>query len=105
MEVYDSFTSLFEYKIKQFIKENPDWIRLDGAKSGGNREIFCKFKYNNKIWKINSDTHIEKLKIIYNSLITGKDPFIENYTKKNNLLTLELKGNTGFKHLYIYLSK
>ena len=37
--------------------------------------------------------------------MNGELPFTENYTNKNRLLTLELKDNIGFKHLYIYISK
>ncbi len=62
MKTYNSFIDLFEKSIKPLTKENPEWIRLDGEIKGGNRQVFGKFKYNNKVWKINSDSHIEKLK-------------------------------------------
>jgi len=104
MEIYNSFINLFENEVKLLIKSHPDWRRLDGANSGGNREIYGKFKYKERIWKINSDTHINKLKKAYEIFIDGKDPFVEKITK-NNSLTLELKNNVGYKHLYIYLAK
>ena len=104
MIIYDSFTQLYENEVISLIKKNPDWIRLDGAISGGNREIFAKFKYKGKTWKIHSDTHIEKLKNAYKMLINGEDPFVEKYTKDKSL-TLDLKNNKGYKHLYIYLIK
>ena len=104
MKIYNSFISLYENKINLLIKDNPDWSRLDGRNSGGNREVFGKFKYKGKVWKINSDTHIKKLKIAYELFIKGELPFIEKRTK-NNTLTLELKNNEGYKHLYIYLNR
>ena len=104
MKIYNSFEELFKAKLITLINRHPDWIRLDGEISGGNREIFGKFKYKNKIWKINSDSHIEKLSIAYTKFLRGEEPFIETYTSKNKLLTLELKNNKGFKHLYIYLT-
>jgi len=104
MVVYNSFIELYKNKIISLVRAHPDWIRLDGALSGGNREIFGKFKYKNKIWKIHSDSHIEKLSIAYTKFLNGEDPFKETYTSKNKLLKLELKNNIGFKHLYIYLT-
>lgn len=103
MEIYKSFVLLFESKIHPLIKKNPDWKRLDGANTGGNRKVFGKFSYKGKTWKINSDTHIDKLKKIYNLFLKDVDPFIEK-TTKNNSLSLELKESVGFKHLYIYLN-
>lgn len=75
--------------------------KFDGATTGGNREIFGKFKYQGKISKIHSDSHLKKRSNVYLEFMNDNDPFIESLTSKN-LLTLSLKNNTGYKHLYIY---
>ena len=90
MEIFNNYIDLYESLVKPFIIEHPKWIRLDGATTGGNRDIFGKFKYKGKIWKIHSDSHLKKRSIVYHEFKNDNDPFIESLTSKN-LLTLTLK--------------
>ncbi len=101
MEIYNSYVELYENLVLPLIKENPNWKRVDGAKTGGNREIFGKFIYENELWKIHSDTHIEKLTKAYELFIIGENPFVKTLTKDNKP-TLEIKNDVGFKYIYIY---
>lgn len=102
---YNSFAELYRNEIIHLIKKNPDWIRLDGAISKGNQNIFGKFYYKNRLWRINSDSHLDKLTKIYDCFMNGKDPFKINKTSRGSSPTLELKKDSGYKHLYIYQIK
>ena len=102
MEIFNNYIDLYERLVTPFMKEHPTWIRLDGATTGGNLKIFGNFRYKGKIWKIHSDSHLKKLSNVYLEFMNDNDPLVESLTKKNNLLTLSLKNNKGYKHLYIY---
>ena len=88
-------------------KNNPQWIRLDGQNSGGNRQVYAFFSYNGKIWKIHSDTHFEELIKAYKDIQKGNDPFIITFTREANSECLELRPELANnpKHIYIYLKK
>lgn len=101
MKNFKSFIDLYDTIVKPIINSNPDWIRVDGALTIGNPKIFGKFKYDDKLWRINSDSHIDKLTSAYNSIKKGVNPFEEVITNKGTL-TLKLKKHIGFKYLYIY---
>lgn len=57
MVVYSSYEELIEKLLLPLIRNHPNWIRLDGQVSTGNRNIFALFEYDKKVWKIHSDTH------------------------------------------------
>ncbi len=102
-EVYDSFQQLFINKVAPLKKENPDWLRVDGAVSGGNRGVFAYFMYAGKKWRINSDTHILQLEKAYQDLEQGNTPFQVKRSgdgRENLELRKELASHP--KHLYIY---
>ena len=104
-QLYNNFKELMEDSVLPLIKKHPDWIRLDGQTTGGNRNHFAWFRYNGKIWKIHSDTHIAELLKANNEIIAGREPFIITKTNKsgNTCLELlpELAGNP--KHFYVYM--
>jgi len=104
-QLYNNFKELMEDSVLPLIKKHPDWIRLDGQTSGGNRNHFAWFRYNGKTWKIHSDTHIAELIKAYKEIILGLEPFIITKTNRSGNICLELlpelAGNP--KHFYIYM--
>lgn len=104
--IYDSFSSFYQNVIKPLHSSFPERKRLDGQLSGGSRDSAGKFKYNNRIWIVHTDTYFETLKIAFNAFESGMNPFFEQKTKRglSLLLLSEFKKlqSTKFKHLYIY---
>lgn len=102
-EVYDSFQQLFIKKVVPLKQENPAWLRVDGAASGGNRGVLAYFLYEGKKWRINSDTYFEQLEKAYQDLEQGNAPFVVVKNAKGGE-NLELRKEIASrpKHLYIY---
>ncbi|MGE5356604.1 MAG: hypothetical protein ACM3PT_10255 [Deltaproteobacteria bacterium] len=107
MKTHESFKELIEKSALPLIKSHPDWIRLDGQTSGGNRKHFAWFRYNGNTWKVHSDTHIAELMKAYKEIIAGREPFIISKTNKNGNICLELIPELAGKpkHIYIYMMK
>jgi hypothetical protein len=105
---YDSFAQFMEEVVLPMRQANPEQIRLDGRRSGGNRAIAGKFQYKRRVWKVHADTHYEPLLIAYHALTNGqsRDPFVEENTAQGRCLDLteELRRlkSTERKYLYIY---
>lgn len=87
---------------------HPTHIRLDGAKTGGNRELAGGFRHHNQVWKVHADTHYDPLVRAYEAMQKDKsyDPFIEELTPNGTCLVLTeaLRRASGseYKYLYIY---
>ena len=105
MIIYNSFGQLMTELTIPFHRTHPDWIRLDGWTSGGNRTIFAQFYYQGRRWKIHSDTHFDRLFEAYEIIQRGEDPF-EIKPTRNKGQCLDIKGRLrGAKFLYIYLNE
>ena len=105
MTIFENFEQLMTQLAIPFHRTHPDWIRLDGWTSGGNRTIFAQFYYQGKRWKIHSDTHFERLYEAYEIMQQGEDPF-EIKPTRNKGQCLDIKGRLrGAKFLYIYLNE
>lgn len=102
-EVYDNFQQLFINKVDPLKKENPDWLRVDGAATGGNMKVFAYFLFENKKWRINMDTHFKQLEKAYQDLEQGNLPFVVKSTRGGKEC-LELREGLASrpKHLFIY---
>ena len=106
VDSHASFVDFVESKVLPHRDAHPDWIRLDGAQSGGNWEIFGRFERAGARWKVHSDSHFEPLLIAYEAARAGDDPFVEAATTRG--LRLDLRDDlaarvkSGFRHLYIY---
>ncbi|MEZ4908537.1 MAG: hypothetical protein R2771_13060 [Saprospiraceae bacterium] len=107
MKTFSSFIELIENGVIPIKKNNPEWIRIDGQTQKGNRSVFAYFNYKGNKWRINSDTHIDKLMKAYYCFIKGDDPFIEIPTRNlsNKCLVLKDEIENRNKHIYIYLTK
>ena len=84
---------------------DPDHIRLDGARTGGNWEKVGEFRHHGSVWNVYADTHYEPLMIAYSAAEVGKDPFIEEDTSRGRSLTLtpELRMRQRSRHKYMYI--
>ena len=107
--IYNSFAELMDSALLPLRAANPTDARLDGAQSGGNREVAGRFRHHDKTWKINADTHYEPLMIAYRAMKKDKtsDPFVEQATQLGNCLVLKNEfqrslSDPRFKHIYIY---
>lgn len=107
MRTYDSYKELIEKSVLPLIKSHPEWIRLDGQNTGGNRKHFAWFRYNGNTWKVHSDTHIAELMKAYKEIIAGREPFIISKTNRSGNICLELKPELAGrpKHIYIYMMR
>ena len=101
---YENFIDFFRQKIAHITTK-----RIDGNETRGNRKSAGTFLYNDKIWQVNQDSHIEELTKAFNTFIRNQDPFSESNTRKNKGTCLVLNPNlieiqnSKAKHIYIYL--
>ncbi|QTE36104.1 hypothetical protein J3L18_23670 [Mucilaginibacter gossypii] len=96
------FIDFFEEAVVPYKERHKEHIRLDGRTSGGNRKAFGHFYYQDKYWKVDSDTWIEKLDIAFNELQKGVDPFRIMKTRNSKNECLIITGQKGAKHFYVY---
>jgi len=104
--MYKDFVSFVQDVVLPRQALNPDHLRLDGATTGGNREVAGKFHYNGIDWVVHSDSHYEPLLLAFASAKAGTEPFIEENTKKGRCLSLKpeirAQQKSKYKYLYIY---
>lgn len=106
VDSHATFVDFVESKLLPHRDAHPDWIRLDGAQTGGNWEVFGRFERAGARWKVHADSHFEPLLIAYEAARSGVDPFVEAPTTRG--LRLDLRDDlaarvkSGFRHLYIY---
>jgi hypothetical protein len=110
MEIFDSFSSFMTH-VKNLEREHPDWTRLDGETEGNSRKAFAYFRRDNKLWKVDEDTHFEPLNLALDAEREGEDPFDQRPTSRSTKrFCLELKSKirsrqkSRAKYLYIYAS-
>lgn len=104
MEAYKTLAALMENEVLPLSRKHPHWIRLDGADKGGNRQVFARFRYEYKTWKIHADTHIAQLLAAYALDQNGEKPFFQSKTDKGNFcLRLSSQETSTAEGLYIYL--
>ena len=104
--IYDSFKDWVEQVVHPLQKKNPNWHRLDGQTSGGNRNDVGKFRYRDRVWIVHADTRFAPVIRAYQSITNGTvpDPFTIQRAKVRDCLDLlpKLKIPNQPKHLYIY---
>ena len=101
-----SFAQFVEGSVIPLKVEHPDWIRLDGATSGGNRSLVGHFRHWNRVWRCNADSHFKPLMLAYEAFRKGEDPFEEELADERQCLvlkpTLRSQYPSQFKHMYLY---
>ena len=105
--MYPSFVSLVEAVVLPARAASPSDLRLDGQRSGGNRDSFGEFQHGTRGWRVHADTHYEPLLLAYEAAKSGANPFVEVATKQGNSLDLtdDLRlrlSEPRFKYIYIY---
>jgi hypothetical protein len=102
---FELFAQFVEDLVLPLQAAHPDYERLDGQPTGGNRTIVATFWHDGRQWKVHADTHVDRLLTAYEAMTLGTDPFVHQATPRGNSLDLRsnLKGAPpGPKHLYIY---
>jgi hypothetical protein len=101
---FKDFKTFYKKAVEPIKKANIGQVRLDGKLKGGTRNVFAYFWYMDKKWKVNADTHIDRLKIAFDLLANTDEPFIIKATRDYKGETLAIKGepirNAKF---YVYL--
>ncbi len=64
----DDFLSFMTNNVLPLRPAHPDRLRLDGQRCGGNRTEFGRFRWREKKWVVNSDTHLEPLLLAYQAV-------------------------------------
>src|SRR5437870_1460147 len=81
MAHHQDFVSFMQSVVLPRKAANPDHLRLDGRRSGGNRDVVGIFCHHEKTWRVNADTHYETLDLAYWTALEGREPFVEEATK------------------------
>ena len=90
--VYPDFTTFYEEAVKPFKTANHAAIRLDNKLKGNSKSFFAYFMYQDKKWKVASDTNISKLDMAYEAIKNGTDPFVIKPPRDHKGETLNIKG-------------
>ncbi|MCX2483611.1 hypothetical protein [Pedobacter sp. MR2016-24] len=91
-QTFSDFNEFYTKGVEPLKKANPSFIRLDGKLKGNTRVVFGYFMYQNKKWKVNADTHIDRIKIAFDQLAKGNDPFVIKALRDNRGEYLAIKG-------------
>jgi hypothetical protein len=63
MQHYSTFRDFMDLCVHPQQVSNPEDIRLDGRRSGGNMDVAGTFEHFGKRWKVHADTHYEPLNL------------------------------------------
>ena len=102
-QTYPDFKEFYTKAVEPLKAENVSYIRLDGKLKGDTRVIFAYFMYQDKKWKVNADTQIDRLKLAFAEFEKGNDPFVIKTVRDNAAEYLAIKGQpVRNAKLYIY---
>ncbi|AMP98299.1 hypothetical protein AY601_1382 [Pedobacter cryoconitis] len=102
-QIFADFNEFYVKAVEPLKKENPIFVRLDGKTKGDTRVIFAYFMYQDRKWKVNADTHIDRLKIAFDLGAKGDDPFVIKMLRDNKGEYLAIKGQpVRNSKIYIY---
>ncbi|WP_113660977.1 hypothetical protein [Pedobacter nanyangensis] len=100
---FESFQEFYIEFVAPLKNNNPEYIRLDGQTTGSTRGAAAYFKYRGNKWKVDADTQIDKLKIAFELLQRGEDPFLIKPTQNNTGECLIIKEQPlRNKKFYVY---
>jgi hypothetical protein len=89
---FKDYKSFYKKAVEPLKKANIGQIRLDGKLQGGTRNVFAYFWYKDKKWKVNADTHLDRLKIAFDELAKSDEPFVIKATRDSKGESLSIKG-------------
>jgi hypothetical protein len=102
-DTFADFQEFYTKAVEPLKSANPSFIRLDGKLKGDTRIVFAYFLYEGKKWKVNADTHIDRLKLAFDETAKGNDPFVIKALRDNRGEYLAIKGQpVRNSKLYIY---
>jgi len=91
-ETFADFKEFYLKAVEPLKKATPAIIRLDGKIKGDTRIVFAYFQYQDQKWKVNADTHIDRLKLAFDEFEKGNDPFVIKALRDNKGQYLAIKG-------------
>lgn len=102
-QTFADFQEFYTKAVEPLKSANPAFIRLDGKLKGDTRIVFAHFLYEGRKWKVNADTHIDRLKLAFDEAAKGNDPFVIKALRDNRGEYLAIKGQpVRNSKLYIY---
>ena len=105
--VNEDFLSFMRSVVLPRRSKYPSHIRLDGARTGGNRDAAGHFNHHGRTWVVHADTHFEPLLIAFDAAKKGTDPFVEEGTMSPRgrclVLTSQLRARQKSRHKYLYI--
>lgn len=102
-ETFADFKEFYTKAVEPLKDANTGIIRLDGKLTGNTRITFAYFQYQDKNWRVNADTHIDRLKIAFDEFAKGNDPFVIKALRDHAGEYLAIKGQPVRNNkLYIY---
>ncbi|KIO74502.1 hypothetical protein TH53_26100 [Pedobacter lusitanus] len=105
-QIFKDFSEFYSKAVEPLKAANPIFVRLDGKIKGDTRVIFAYFLYQDKKWKVNADTHIDRLKIAFDLAAKGEDPFVIKTLRDNKGEYLAIKGQpVRNSKIYIYATE
>lgn len=101
----ESFHRWMETEILPLQQQFPDKLRLvDTGLYKQNQTPAGFFLFEDEKWRVNADSHFEKLLEAYNRMVAGATPFERDKTRGGREC-LVLKGQRGKENKYIYIFK
>jgi len=91
-QTFTDFNEFYLKAVEPLKKANPAFVRLDGKLKGNIRVVFAYFLYQDKKWKVNADTHIDRIKLAFDESAKGNDPFVVKALRDNKGEYLAIKG-------------
>ena len=106
--VFSSFAGFMDAVVLPRRAAHPDNLRLDGQRSGSNKDVIGRFRYAGSIWRVHGDSHYEPLLLAYDAATQeDRSPFVTQATAGGSQsLTLrddlQRRRNRQHKDMYIY---
>lgn len=100
---FQDFVSFYKEAVLPLKEKSIGLMRLDGQLKGETRVVFAYFDYEGKTWRVNANTHVDRLKIAFDEFEKGNDPFQVKYLRDDRKAYLAIKGQpVRNAKLYIY---
>ncbi|WP_432713717.1 hypothetical protein [Pedobacter sp.] len=89
---YKDFKEFYLNAVVPLKEQNPTFRRLDGKLVGSTRNVTAYFWYQNKKWRVDADTFIDRLKIAFEEFEKSDEPFKIKHTRDHQGESLLIKG-------------
>lgn len=100
---YQNFKEFYTTQVVQYKTDNPSHIRLDGKINESSQRICAYFWYQDQKWKIDFDTHIDRLKRAFYEFEKSDTPLIIKSTRNNKNKCLVISNQPlRNKKFYVY---